>query len=150
MLCLSILPQIILINKIRNKNMFKDFKTIPIHLALQRTVISYKLNLLHLHSNSSLLLIRSVQTHWETLVVKLLKFPLNGATEYLHVSDQKLPWNISSKCLLKAGAWQNAKCTSLKQLKQNMASFYSGISTAIPDEENFIIRELQRTISCVT
>lgn len=57
MLCLSILPQIILINKIRNKNMFKTIKIIPIHLALQRTVISYKLDLLYLDATSSLLLI---------------------------------------------------------------------------------------------
>lgn len=37
--------------------MFKAFKIIPIHLALQRTMISYKLNLLYLDANSSLLLI---------------------------------------------------------------------------------------------
>lgn len=60
-------------------------------------------------------------------MVKLLKFPLNAATECLHASDQKLPLNVSDKCLLKAGVWQIAKCTSFKQFKLNMASYYSDI-----------------------
>jgi len=47
----------ILTNKIRNKKIFKAFKIIPIHCALQRTVISYKVNLLYLHTNSGFLLI---------------------------------------------------------------------------------------------
>lgn len=84
-------------------------------------------------------------------MVKLLKFPLNAATECLHVSDQKLPrFTISDKCLLKAGAWQVAKCASLKQFKQNMASCYGDTFTAIPDGEILTIGELQRTTSCVT
>lgn len=37
--------------------MFKVFKIIPIHLASQRTVIIYKLNLLYLDANSCFLLI---------------------------------------------------------------------------------------------
>lgn len=44
-------------NQDKKKKIFKAFKIIPIHWALQRTVTSYKLNLLYLDANSSFLLI---------------------------------------------------------------------------------------------